>query len=622
MDFYLLITSGVLLGLFLLAKINKRYRKGLIIVNTINCLFYISWRVTTIPWSEGIGSILMGVMLFLAEVLGLVAFFNFQYLFMGTYRPEKKTLDDFQEKEIPFVDVLICTYNEPLYLLEMTIAGAVSMRYPKNRFQVYVCDDGHRSELEELCRNYQIGYITREDNEGAKAGNINHALSLIQGDLFAVLDADMIPTKEFLEKTVGYFSNSNLAFVQVPQVYYNQDMYQYNLGKRIPNEQDFFMRDIQEARAARDAVLHVGTNAVFRREFVEEIGGYPTCSITEDMAIGMQLQAHGYDSVLVNEELVYGLSATTFPELVKQRDRWCRGNLQVLKHYNPIFMKGLSFSQKIAYLDGGIYWFANIQKMIFILCPLLYLLTGIPILNCKLNTIICAYIPYILGQVLMFRALTPKTRSMKWVHYYEMVMAPYLSISILKELLNLKHSFNVTLKENILEKRTFQLKIVIPYLIILAITIGAWAAAAAALKSGSLPAAAVAVNIGWSLYNVSGIWIAIRAAMQKPIFRKTERLPVTNSKDMKAELGNECIEVRLEDISAQGCRISVPENLNINQGCFIQIILDKIKIPGNVVRLSKGMAALKFKELSPEQMKAVMNIFVGNIKAHYQVEGK
>lgn len=156
MDFYLLITSGVLLGLFLLAKINKRYRKGLIIVNTINCLFYISWRVTTIPWNEGIGSILMGVMLFLAEVLGLVAFFNFQYLFMGTYRPEKKTLNDYQEEEIPFVDVLICTYNEPLYLLEMTIAGAVSMRYPKNRFQVYVYDDGHRSELEELCRNYQI----------------------------------------------------------------------------------------------------------------------------------------------------------------------------------------------------------------------------------------------------------------------------------------------------------------------------------------------------------------------------------------------------------------------------------------------------------------------------------
>ena len=164
--------------------------------------------------------------------------------------------------------------------------------------------------------------------------------------MFAVLDADMIPREEFLEKTVGYFSDENMAFVQTPQVYYNQDMYQYNLKKNIPNEQDFFMRDIQEARASRDAVLHVGTNAVFRKNYVDEIGGYPTCSITEDMAVGMLLQEKGYSSTLVNEDLVLGLSATTFTELVKQRDRWCRGNLQVLKNFNPLSALNYSATHK------------------------------------------------------------------------------------------------------------------------------------------------------------------------------------------------------------------------------------------------------------------------------------
>ena len=204
---------------------------------------------------------------------------------------------------------------------------------PSCKLNIYVCDDGRRIELKQLCNKYRVNYITREDNEGAKAGNINNALTHIKGDLFAVLDADMIPKKEFLQKTVGYFSDDNMAFVQTPQVYYNQDIYQYNLGRNIPNEQDFFMRDIQEARASRDAVLHVGTNAIFRKKYVEEIGGYPTCSITEDMAVGMLLQEKGYSSALINEELVLGLSANTFTELVKQRDRWCRGNLQVLKHY-------------------------------------------------------------------------------------------------------------------------------------------------------------------------------------------------------------------------------------------------------------------------------------------------
>jgi Glycosyltransferases, probably involved in cell wall biogenesis len=177
-----------------------------------------------------------------------------------------------------------------------------------------------------------------------------------------------------LKNTVGYFIDENMAFVQTPQVYYNKDMYQHNLNQDIPNEQDFFMRDVEEARASKRATLHVGTNAVFRRKYVEEIGGYPTSSITEDMAVGMLLQNRGYDSVFLNEELVLGLSANNFEELVKQRDRWCRGNLQAFKSFNPIFMKGLTFSQKIAYIDGVLYWLSSIQKMIFILSPIIFYL--------------------------------------------------------------------------------------------------------------------------------------------------------------------------------------------------------------------------------------------------------
>lgn len=620
MGFYFVISSAILLSLFLLAKRKEKYKTALIVCNTIVCVIYMGWRLTAIPWGGGIASLLLGLLLFAAELLGLIAFFNFQYLFMGKYHLERKGLDVFSPNEVPFVDVLICTYNEPLYLLEMTIAAAVNMNYPKDRFCVYICDDGRRSELKELCKSYQIGYITRADNKGAKAGNINNALGVIQGELFAVLDADMIPTKDFLQRTVGYFSNPNLAFVQTPQVYYNQDMYQYNLSKKIPNEQDFFMRDIQEARAARNAVLHVGTNAVFRRQCVLNIGGYPTCSITEDMAVGMQLQAQGYDSLLVNEALVYGLSATTFSELVKQRDRWCRGNLQVLKNYNPLFTKGLSFSQKIAYLDGGIYWFANIQKMIFICCPLIYLFTGIPILNCVMKSLLCIYIPYMLGQLLMFRVLTPQTRSMRWAHYYETVMAPYLSLSVLKEMLNLKINFNVTSKETLCEKTMFQINMVVPHLVILAVSIGAWIFSLSQVIKGNLSFMAVAVNIGWSVYNVSGIAIALRAALQKPIFRKTERIQILESPPIRVRCQGKYISAAMRDISGQGCLLSLDRNWHIRRGKRLHILLEGVKIPCTVVRSSKGEAAMKFDNLSPEQMKAVMELFVHNIRAYYQVE--
>ena len=335
--YYYLITMLILLvGSWGIARKVPKHRKVLILNSCVASFVYITWRITAIPLHNGIISIFVGSVLYFAEFMGCIAFFNFQYLFIGKYDLEEKTLAEYSSENIPSVDILICTYNEPLYLLRMTIAAATNLDYPKNRFTVYVCDDGRRPELKKMCEQYGVRYITRASNQGAKAGNINNALRYITGDLFAVLDSDMIPKKEFLKKTVGYFNQSNVAFVQTPQVYYNQDMYQYNLARKIPNEQDFFMRHIQQARATKNATLHIGTNAVFNRKAVLNSGGYPSYSITEDMALGMALQESGYESVFVNEELVYGLSAATFSELVKQRDRWCRGNLQVIKNNNII----------------------------------------------------------------------------------------------------------------------------------------------------------------------------------------------------------------------------------------------------------------------------------------------
>ena len=296
---YLIISITLLILTFIISIFKPSFRKLLIFTNAIISILYILWRVTTIPTNNFI-SFILGITLYSAELLGLISFLIFQFLFTKKYKLIPKSLKDFKDDDFYIVDVFIFTYKDPLELLKKTIVASKNLNYPKNKFKVYVCDDGKRNELKDLCKLYNVNYITRNDNKGAKAGNINNAINIISGDLFAVLDADMIPKKEFLNRTVGYFSNKNTAFVQTPQVYYNQDMYQYNLSKNIPNEQDFFMRNIEEARASINAVLHVGTNAVFNRQYVLNIGGYPTCSITEDMAVGMLLQANGHDSVFIN----------------------------------------------------------------------------------------------------------------------------------------------------------------------------------------------------------------------------------------------------------------------------------------------------------------------------------
>ncbi|WP_455537835.1 glycosyltransferase [Terrisporobacter sp.] len=619
---YIFTTLFLLAITSFLSRKNPNYRVFLIIVNTLISLIYIIWRISAIPIDIGLVSFILGVSLYLAELLGLIAFFNFQYLFAKKYKLKLKTLDDFKIENIPSIDVLICTYNEPLRLLEKTIAATTNLKYPEDKLKIYVCDDGKRDNLKLLCSKYKVNYLTREDNEGAKAGNINNALKHISGDLFAVLDADMIPREEFLEKTVGYFSDENMAFVQTPQVYYNQDMYQYNLDKYIPNEQDFFMRDIQEARASRGAVLHVGTNAVFRKKYVDEIGGYPTCSITEDMAIGMLLQEKGYNSALVNEELVLGLSANTFTELVKQRDRWCRGNLQALKHINPLFSKGLNLGQKIAYFDGSVYWFSNLQKMIYIICPLVYLLTSTLIINAPINKLLTIYIPFIAGQYFIFNAFSPKSRSIKWTHYYDIAMAPHLSLSILKELLNLNTKFNVTSKEVILDKKSFQARIVTSHIVLIVITIISWFISTKLMLNGNMHFGAYLINMVWSIFNFIGALLSIKVAYQKPIFRLSERIYIDDDFNVNLyDESNNIIKGKLFDISEKGVGIILNEEIldeyNLKTNDSIKLDLLSHSIDCRIVRLNNNMLGLKFKTLNFREMKLIMSIFTKYMKPYY-----
>lgn len=584
---------------------------------------YTFWRVTAVPLQKGWLSFAAGVILLAAECLSLLTFLTFQYLFTGTYRPVKKSLEVYQDKSLPFVDVLIVTYNEPLYLLEMTIAAAVNLHYPNDRFCVYVCDDGHRDELRKLCRKFNVRYVSREGNEHAKAGNINHALTIIQGDLFAVLDADMIVKPQFLQRTVGYFEDEQMAFVQTPQVYYNQDVYQYHLDKKIPNEQDFFMRDIQSARAAKNAVLHVGTNALFRRSCIMEINGYPTCSITEDMAVGMVLQARGYRSLLINEELVYGLSASTLPELIKQRDRWCRGNLQVLRHYNPLFTEGLSFAQKIAYFDGVLYWFCNLQKMVFILCPILYLLFGMMALDSTLIEIACFYVPYLLAQKMISRVMTPHTRSSRWGHYYEMVMAPFLSVSVCKELFRCKTSFKVTSKETLHEERIFQYKFAFVHILLLVLTIVGWIVSLGRVLHDQTQLFGFLLNLFWSGYNMAGMIVAIQAAWEKPLLRKSQRVPLRETQKTIISCGDFETVAEMVDLSVQGCGLRLDEEYQrIVLGQSITMQWGAFLFSCRVVRCQKGHLALIFDPMSAQQRCFMMAVFCENMTAHFDVGKK
>jgi cellulose synthase (UDP-forming) len=278
---------------------------------------------------------------------------------------------------LPRVDVFLCTYNEGLEVLEGPIIAAKGMAYPN--FTVWVLDDGRRPWLREFCEAQGVEYLTRPDNKHAKAGNINHALARTDGELFVVLDADFVPRKDFLMRTVGFFEDPRIAIVQTPHHFLNADIYEMNLGlgDQSPNEQRLFFDTVQASRDAWDCAFCCGSASVQRRSALMEIGGVPTDSVTEDIFSTLMLLRKGYVTRFLNEPLAFGLSPESVTAMFVQRQRWCRGGLQLLFLREGVLGPGLTWIQRLFFFPTD--WLCQTPVRLFaVLVPIVFLWTGLP----------------------------------------------------------------------------------------------------------------------------------------------------------------------------------------------------------------------------------------------------
>ena len=613
----------LLITLYFIAKKINKMRNLFILLVIITNFIYIGVRFTSIPINCGIPSFIVGLILFIAETLGLFAFCVYTFIFTGKRKQPQKTLKDLNGK-LPTVDVLICTYNEDLELLAKTIIAAQKLKYPKEKLNVYVLDDGNREKLRKMCEEYNVNYITRTKNTNAKAGNINNALQYINGELFVVFDADMICKNNFLERTVGYFIDENLAFVQTPQTYYNPDIYQYNISKKFSNEQDFFMRYIESARNTKEAVLHVGTNAVFRRKFVDSVGGYPTTSITEDMALGLKLQAEGYNSIFVNESLVCGLSASTYPDLVKQRDRWCRGNLQVLKHNKKTIFKKLKWKQKLIYLDGVLYWFTGLIKLTYIITPIIYLLTGIVIVNLPPTFLLPLFLLAFIGQILISKLILPKEISKNYFKFFEIgefyhtIIAPHLSFSVVKHFFFSDMKFSVTSKKVSSLKGRFYFKLAFVHILLFVFSIVSLIIGTINLGK-TIAYQPYFINLFWILYNIPGLILSIKIAYQPPRQLVNEAIPVKTKSVLQIKLKNNTIMADILEVSENYLKIKVDDEYfkNLYNGQIITVDMNGLDYECFIKNLKTNTAKIYYKNsLSYSQMSNIMELLLANLSPY------
>ncbi len=408
------IDLGLLIGLFVLQRLldplltRDRILFGLTTGSLL--IMYALWR-----WHDTLPTFAFSVQnfwqyfFFAFEALAIVyTLMSIVILFRSIDRSGQA--DDVQKKmeregDFPPVDIFICTYDEPLEILERSILTALALDYPDAT--VWVLDDRRRGWLREYCAEAGARYITRADNKDAKAGNLNNGLALTAAQTNApvilVLDADFAPRRDFLKRTVGLLLNPDVAVVQTPQFYYNPDPIQHNLlaAQSWVDDQPFFFDIFQPAKDAWGCAFCVGTSFIVRRDRLNEIGGFPSQAISEDINLTYTMLARGYETWWLNEKLSIGLSAEGIPEYITQRARWCLGTIQVaLLRDGPLFGSGFTLTQRWHYLHGVLNWLCKPFMVLLLVAPPIYWFAGIPAFEADYLSFLRYGMPALLSQII------------------------------------------------------------------------------------------------------------------------------------------------------------------------------------------------------------------------------
>ena len=426
----------------------------------------------------------------------------------------------------PTVDIFIPTYDEPEFILRRTVIGCQAIDYePKT---IYLLDDTRRPHIAELAKELGCEYLTRPDNNHAKAGNINHAIPLTDGELIAIFDADFIPTRNFLQRTLGFFQDDNLALVQTPQSFYNTDPIARNLGLEdvLTPEEEVFYRQLQPIKDGAGSVVCSGTSFIVRRKALESIGGFVTDSLSEDYFTGIRLSAQGYRLAYLDEKLSAGLAAENIAAHATQRLRWARGTLQAFFiKSNPLTIPGLNPLQRLAHLEGLLHWFTSISSVFFLLMPLAYAFLKVIPIRATTDEFLFFFLPYYITQLTVFSWLNYRSRSAILSGIYGLVLAFPLAATVIQVMLNpFSKGFKVTPKGTKSDRFSFNWKLAFPLLILFIFTaISLWSnlcacAIATVHDSPEMAERMRGLNLGWiwSSYNLITIGAALLILLDVP----------------------------------------------------------------------------------------------------------
>ncbi len=373
---------------------------------------YISWRVVATNWHGW----WISVPLLCAEALGALHVLGYQFTLWPWSPPKIEQHEDPTQHPI---FIFIPTVNEGVTILRPTLEGAIAARarylarYPHGQVTIVVCNDGRVAnsanweETDALAKELGVCCVTRTIGGGAKAGNIENARRELQATgnaLLVIFDADQVAKPDFLLKTIPPFGDPKMGWVQTGQYYANLDN---PVSRWADDQQSMFYNLLCPGKEALNAAFICGTNVVIRAAALDEIGGLPQDSVTEDFKASIALHP-SWRSIYLTDILATGLGPLDVPSYLKQQSRWALGTLSVLRtNWREIFLPrkhGLRIGQRVQYFLACTHYLCGLRDLIYMVSPILFIFTGIPaVRSAYLSEYLWHFIPYgVLGAVALW----------------------------------------------------------------------------------------------------------------------------------------------------------------------------------------------------------------------------
>ncbi|PDO87122.1 UDP-forming cellulose synthase catalytic subunit [Kosakonia sacchari] len=603
---FLMLLWGVAL---LVRRIPGRFSALMLIVLslTVSCR-YIWWRYTsTLNWDDPV-SLVCGLVLLFAETYAWIVLVlgYFQVVWPLNRQPVPLPKD---MSLWPSVDIFVPTYNEDLNVVKNTIYASLGIDWPKDKLKIWILDDGGREEFRQFAKSVGVEYIARTTHEHAKAGNINNALKHAKGEFVSIFDCDHVPTRSFLQMTMGWFlKEKNLAMMQTPHHFFSPDPFERNLGRfrKTPNEGTLFYGLVQDGNDMWDATFFCGSCAVIRRGPLDQIGGIAVETVTEDAHTSLRLHRLGHTSAYMRIPQAAGLATESLSAHIGQRIRWARGMVQIFRLDNPLTGKGLKLAQRLCYVNAMFHFLSGVPRLIFLTAPLAFLLLHAYIIYAPALMIALFVLPHMIHASLTNSKIQGKYRHSFWSEIYETVLAWYIAPPTLVALFNPhKGKFNVTAKGGLVEEEYVDWVISRPYIYLvllnlLGVLVGIWRY----FYGPENEILTVFVSIAWVFYNMVILGGAVAVSVESKQVRRSHRVEMSMPAVIAREDGH-LFSCTVHDFSDGGLGVKINGQAQVLEGQKVNLLLKRgqqeYAFPTTVARVHGNQVGLQLMPLTTKQ---------------------